>query len=126
MIVEKMLENNESRTSMVSTQRSLENSRASPDFSKSYSNVESLKNKALLKLSPKVSNKNKSSNQNFKASKPPLAPGNNVTVRNTEMQNIRISEDEIIQEESEVSESNYEVVQGESLQEGKKAKFNSI
>lgn len=115
MIVEKMLENNESRTSMVSTQRSLENSRASQDFSKSYSNVDGLKNKALLTISPKTSNKNKFSKQDSKASKPPLAPGINMALRNTEMQNIRISEDEIIQEESEFSESNYEVVQGESL-----------
>ena len=74
MIVEKMLENNESRTSMVSTQRSFENSQASQDFSRSSSNLENLKNKALVKQSPKTTNVRKTSAHERKVSKPPLAP----------------------------------------------------
>jgi hypothetical protein len=125
MIVEKMIKNNESRSSLVSTQRSFENSQASQDFSKSSSNVKNLKNKALSTLSPKAYSIHTFSETERKAPKPPLAPGINVIARNTEMQNMRISEEEIIHEESERSESNYDNVQDDSLEKGKHIHFNA-
>jgi len=125
ILAEKMLENNDSRTSLISSQKSMESSMASPqyDFSKSSSNVDLLKNKALCQLSPKNMNRfgHKSPNPTNMISKPPLAPNGLVMQNKGKEDLMRINEHEMAQEVmgSETSESQYELKEADSIQQGK-------
>lgn len=106
LLAEKILENNESRTSIISSQKSLDQTNCSNlnDFSKSSSNIDNLRARALLQLSPKnqPAKQCKSPEPGRVSSKPPLAPApNNVTNRVRQPSNpgsIRIFEQEVIEE----------------------------
>jgi len=77
------------------------------DFSKSSSNVQSIQNKALANLSPGNTRKIKSPNSSLRNQKPPLPPAYHQIqspIINSIGDSIKISEQEIIEEESQFTD----------------------
>lgn len=102
LIAEKMLENNESRTSVVSSQRSIENASFAKkvDFSKSSSHVDQMRKKVKEHLSPGGYDTRicKSPEPQIGFAKPPLPPSMYTSNRPIKMkqsaENIRIHEED--------------------------------